>query len=172
MKTEGKKVELTIDQVEMICNKYCRMPYQAGNQEQLEDICWCCPINGGMGPAEEGCPELPESEISLKIENKSESLLKTCNQTCLKTCKVASNDCISREAAINAVRKYKKEHGYAYYDCACEIEKPIQQIPSAQPDLPEWAQEVERMYNKALTKPYIKKPLAWALYQVWKEYDS
>ena len=25
MKMEGKKVELTIDQVEMICNKYCRI---------------------------------------------------------------------------------------------------------------------------------------------------
>ncbi len=45
-------------------------------------------------------------------------------------------------------------------------------MPSAQPELPKWAQKVERMYNNALTMPYIQKPLAWALYQVWKEYDN
>ena len=62
MNAEEEKVELTIKQAEMICDKYCRMPYQTGNQEQLEDICWYCPINGGMGPAEEGCPELPSAQ--------------------------------------------------------------------------------------------------------------
>ena len=62
MNAEEEKVELTIKQAEMICDKYCRMPYQTGNQEQLEDICWYCPINGGMGPEEDGCPELPSAQ--------------------------------------------------------------------------------------------------------------
>lgn len=48
----------------------------------------------------------------------------------------------------------------------------IKNLPSAEYEYPEWAQEVERMYNKALTKPYIKNPLAWALHEVWKEYDE
>lgn len=121
MKTEGKKVELTIDQVEMICNKYCRMPYQAGNQEQLEDICWCCPINGGMGPAEEGCPDLPESEISLKIENESEM------------------DLINRRDVIGTlekipVREFKKTDGLL--DALVSIGQvymALKQLPSAQP---------------------------------------
>ena len=29
-----------------------------------------------------------------------------------------------------------------------------------------------KLYMKALEKDYINKPLAWALYQVWKEEDS
>lgn len=35
-----------------------------------------------------------------------------------------------------------------------------------------WIQEVKEMYQKAVNLPYIKKPLAWALYQVWKKHDK
>lgn len=35
-----------------------------------------------------------------------------------------------------------------------------------------WVQEVNEMYQKAIDLPYIKKPLAWALYQVWKKHDK
>ena len=48
----------------------------------------------------------------------------------------------------------------------------IKALPSAQPEQPEWVQAVERWYNKALCNPCIHKPFAWALYQVWKEYDN
>ena len=40
------------------------------------------------------------------------------------------------------------------------------------PALPEWAQKIDRMYNEALGKQGIHNPLAWAIYQVWKEYDK
>ena len=41
---------------------------------------------------------------------------------------------------------------------------------SAQPEQPEWAKKVDE-YSKSAPS-YIVDPLAWALYQVWKEYDS
>ena len=101
---------------------------------------------------------------------------------------------ISRQAAIDALRK-------ALYEYEDETEKRFQEsdeldvgdwmlhrifvqnmsdidkqtilnLPSAQPELPEWAQTVERWYNKALSKSYIQKPMAWALYQTWKEHDN
>ena len=43
-------------------------------------------------------------------------------------------DLISRQAAIDAANKYKIEHGFDYYDCACEIERDISNLPSAQPE--------------------------------------
>ena len=55
---------------------------------------------------------------------------------------------------------------YEAYKGAIEL---LEEMPSAQP---EWAQTVERWYNKALCLPYIRNPLAWALYQTWKEYDN
>lgn len=43
-----------------------------------------------------------------------------------------------------------------------------EQLPSAEP---KWAKKVEQMRIKAEGMPCVKNPLAWALYQVWKEYD-
>ena len=40
---------------------------------------------------------------------------------------------------------------------------------NAQPDLPDWAKKVEE-YRKSAPS-HIHNPLAWALYQTWKEYD-
>lgn len=48
-------------------------------------------------------------------------------------------------------------------------EEIVEQLPSAQPDLPEWAKKVEE-YRKSAPDT-IYNPLAWALYQTWKEYD-
>lgn len=50
-------------------------------------------------------------------------------------------DLISRADAIEAVGKYKEEHGYAYYDCACDIENDLKQLPSAsaKADMSEYA---------------------------------
>ena len=33
------------DAVEMMCDKYCKWTYEAGSQEELDDICNDCPIN-------------------------------------------------------------------------------------------------------------------------------
>lgn len=30
----------------------------------------------------------------------------------------------------------------------------------------------ENYYNKALTYKWVEKPMSWALYQTWKEFDS
>jgi len=42
------------------------------------------------------------------------------------------------------------------------------ELPSAQPQLPEWAQKVEE-YRKIAPKTF-SSPIAWALYQTWREY--
>ena len=44
------------------------------------------------------------------------------------------SDPIERQDAIDAVQKYKCEHGYDYADCACDIEKDLKALPSAQPE--------------------------------------
>ena len=44
----------------------------------------------------------------------------------------------------------------------------IKALPSAQPELPEWAQKVEE-YRKIAPKTF-SSPIAWALYQTWREY--
>ena len=80
------------------------------------------------------------------------------------------DDLISRQAAIDEFYSRADDDGYVCYS-AEDMEGIIRTFPSAQPELPEWVQEVERMYNKALCKPYIQKPLAWALYEVWKKHD-
>lgn len=33
-------------------------------------------------------------------------------------------------------------------------------------------QRIDALYTKAKTLEYIRKPLAWALYKVWREVDS
>ena len=78
------------------------------------------------------------------------------------------DDLISRQAAIDEIEITSfDDHGD--YIRAREI---IENLPSVQPDMPEFVESVERWYNKALCKSYIEKPLAWALYQTWKEYDD
>lgn len=46
-----------------------------------------------------------------------------------------------------------------------------EQLPSAQPEQPPYVAEIEAEYQKAVNMPYIKKPLAKALYEVWKKHD-
>lgn len=43
-------------------------------------------------------------------------------------------DLIDRQAAIDAIQKYKCEHGYDYADCAYDIEKDLKALPSARPE--------------------------------------
>lgn len=47
---------ITDDQAAMMCDNYCRMPYQVHDDEKLENICLTCPMNG----AEVDAPDRPE----------------------------------------------------------------------------------------------------------------
>ncbi len=71
-----------------------------------------------------------------------------------------NNDTISRQAAINSPVKMIAQ-GLDWVPVYH-----IEQLPSAEP---EWAQKVEEYRKNA--PQHIHNPLAWALYQVWKEYD-
>ena len=90
------------------------------------------------------------------------------------------DDLISRQAAIDALSKHAEsvkeaivEEDHLFVDVLTDgMERAVRNIPSAQPDLPEWAKKVEQMRGHAEQMPYIHNPLAWALYQVWKEYDK
>lgn len=75
------------------------------------------------------------------------------------------NDLISRQDAIDAVSKYKKEHGYAYYDCACEIEKDIKQLPSAQAEIVRCkdCMHYGTYYRGNESKPVITHLCKWCL---------
>lgn len=80
-------------------------------------------------------------------------------------------DCISRQQAIDVARKCSVKEvtpAYMLIDKA-EVMTDLMMLPSAQPKLPDWVQKVEE-YRKSAPS-YVQKPLAWALYQVWKEFD-
>ena len=70
------------------------------------------------------------------------------------------NDLISRQAAIYIAS------GYCH---PANIAQELAKLPPAEPELPEWAKKIEE-YRKSAPS-YIQNPLAWALYQTWKEYD-
>ena len=78
------------------------------------------------------------------------------------------DDVISRQAAIDAVKglldSMLETDTIGFY----EIENILFEVPSAQPQLPEWAQKVEE-YRKIAPKTF-SSPIAWALYQTWREY--
>ena len=49
----------------------------------------------------------------------------------------------------------------------------VLQMPSAQPEhLCTVMERIKEKYAKAMNTPCIHNPMAWALYQVWKEYDK
>ena len=76
------------------------------------------------------------------------------------------NDLISRQAAIDALSSIGSVSTEADRKYARSI---FEALPPVQSDLPEWAQKVEECRKNA--PECIHNPLAWALYQVWKEYD-
>lgn len=79
-----------------------------------------------------------------------------CNKICRILDNVLANRPTERDTLIVAVRK------------AFET---LDRLPSAQPDQPPYVAEIESEYMKAVNMPYIKKPLAKALYEVWKKHD-
>ena len=76
---------------------------------------------------------------------------------------MAETDLISRQAAIDAIIEW---YGCEPSDIGA-FEDIIEKMPSEQPQLPEWAKKVEEYRQSA--PQHIHNPLAWALYQVWKE---
>ena len=47
--------------------------------------------------------------------------------------------------------------------------KTLLNLPPAQPE--PWVTEIEEEYKKAVSTKWIRKPLAKALYEVWKKHD-
>lgn len=86
-------------------------------------------------------------------------------------------DCISRQAAIDAMEKFwmtiSDKHQTlddamaVYADC----KRIVKCLPSAQPELPPYVAEIEEEYQKAVANEWIHKPLAKALYEAWKKHD-
>ena len=76
-------------------------------------------------------------------------------------------DCISRQAAIEAINRLDIPEDMCVFEILSHIELELGTLPSAQPQLPEWAKKVEEYRQSA--PQHIHNPLAWALYQVWKE---
>ncbi|MBQ1776698.1 MAG: hypothetical protein IIZ93_00930 [Acidaminococcaceae bacterium] len=67
---------------------------------------------------------------------------------------------------INALNMPKDD-----YDGIMEY---IDEVPSAQPSdskIENAIRVLQSKYNKALSQDYIRNPIAWALYQTWKEFD-
>ena len=59
----------------------------------------------------------------------------------------------------------------ALIDKQAAADRIIDGLPSAQPEQPPYAAEIEAEYQKAVKMPHIHKPLAKALYEVWKKHD-
>ena len=79
------------------------------------------------------------------------------------------DDCISRQAAIDAINKALSR--VFTEPCGEQI---LKDLPSAQPSdskIENAIRVLQSKYNKALSQDYVRNPIAWALYQTWKEFD-
>ena len=93
------------------------------------------------------------------------------------------DDLISRQVAIDELKRISFSHwfkcGEYLSEDTREIEiisskkalEVIEALPSAQPEHPPYMAEIEAEYQKAVKMPHIHKPLAKALYEVWKKHD-
>ena len=66
------------------------------------------------------------------------------------------NDLIDRQAAIDAVQKYKCEHGFDYYDCICDVERDLRSLPSVQPERKKGKWIPEYVYVEELACSWVK----------------
>lgn len=93
-------------------------------------------------------------------------------------------DLIDREAVIDAIAKMMPtlmstdgSHPadadiLKAQDIFVDCMETIEILPSAQPEhLCVVMDKISKAYEKAINTPCIHNPMAWALYQVWKEYD-
>lgn len=98
-----------------------------------------------------------------------------------------TKDAISRQAAIDELNvsaellrrvlddadivgavRAKYEWGLELIELHISVMK---ELPSAQPEIPPYVAEIEAEHKKWINVPYIRKPLAKALCEVWKKYD-
>ena len=90
-----------------------------------------------------------------------------------------SEDLISRQAAIDALGGNEPVGDPSEMDDddvvkmleRIRIINIINKLPSAQPEQPPYVAEIDAEYQKAVKMPHIHKPLAKALYEVWKKHD-
>ena len=82
------------------------------------------------------------------------------------TCNQLATDCISRQAVLNLFAE-KCDTVRPYH----EVWQAVKKLPSVEPEIPPYVAEIEAKYKKWINVPYIKKPLAKALYEVWKKHD-
>lgn len=80
-----------------------------------------------------------------------------------------NKDTIYRQDAIDALDGYILDETTDLYGNS--VREILEQLPSAQPELPPYVAEIEEEYQKAVKSPNIHKPLAKALYEVWKKHD-
>lgn len=90
-----------------------------------------------------------------------------------------ADDTISRQAVMTAIGSMPiitDGNGEKLIDKTC-LRLKIKAIPPAQPEQPAQdymrtvMKKVKEKYEAAVNTHYIMNPMAWALYQVWKEYD-
>ena len=91
------------------------------------------------------------------------------------------DDLIKRQDAIEHIKKRLYESAENNIGLMCmadhvfteiadnRINTWIEDVPSAQ--VPPYDAEIEAEYKKAVSQPWIHKPLAKALYEVWKKHD-
>lgn len=85
------------------------------------------------------------------------------------------DDLIYRQDAIEAAKDLLKYHGQ---DLTEELinyfsTNAMERIPSAQPEhLQTVMKKINERYEKGMNTPCINRPMAWALYETWKEYDK
>ena len=75
-------------------------------------------------------------------------------------------DLIDRQAAIDVLDMALTEDWEFEY-----ARDRMNELPSVQPEQPPYVAEIEAEYQKAVKMPHIHKPLAKALYEVWKKHD-
>ena len=93
------------------------------------------------------------------------------------------DDLISRQEAINRIESHIRalDGGEVYpltetdkaINYALEVAAScVYNLPSAQPEhLQTVMKKIKEKYEKGMNTPSINKPMAWALYETWKEYD-
>lgn len=85
-------------------------------------------------------------------------------------------DLIDRQQAIDKIKDWMKFIGYSHSErnvMECTIQM-LTELPSAQKtgeQQPPYVAEIEEEYKKAVNAKWIRKPLAKALYEVWKKHD-
>lgn len=95
------------------------------------------------------------------------------------------SDLISRKDAIDVLKEHRALYcdntpgtfsklSYVEKSRVDELDAAIAtlvNLPSAQPETPPYVAEIESEYKKWVSMPHINKPLAKALYEVWKKHD-